>query len=86
MKVAYLANGGGLLHRPEDSADLADKLVSLLRDYARRQEFARQRRAAVFDHFSAERMASAKRSQSPISLSSPRSKKSYRTLSMGSNG
>ena len=51
------ATGGGLLHRPEDPADLADKLASLLRDEARRQEFARQGRAAVFDHFSAERMA-----------------------------
>ena len=49
--------GGGLLHKPEDPLDLAEKLASLLRDERRRQELAQKGRAAVFEHFSAERMA-----------------------------
>jgi glycosyltransferase involved in cell wall biosynthesis len=51
------ATGGGLLHEPENPADLADKLAILLRDPQQRHALAEQGQKAVFEHFSAERMA-----------------------------
>jgi glycosyltransferase involved in cell wall biosynthesis len=51
------ATGGGLLHKPEDPADLAEKLADLLRDDAKRRSLAEHGRSAVFQHFTAERMA-----------------------------
>jgi glycosyltransferase involved in cell wall biosynthesis len=51
------AAGGGLLHRPEDAADLAEKLARLLRDPGLREELGRQGRTAVVRQFSAEHMA-----------------------------
>lgn len=51
------ATGGGVLHRPEDPVDLANKLATLLRDVAWREELSRCGRAAVHSHFSAGRMA-----------------------------
>ncbi|MCC6568860.1 MAG: glycosyltransferase family 4 protein [Anaerolineales bacterium] len=53
------ATQGGLLHRPHDSADLAEKLAVLLRDAELRQRMGRQGRAGVFEKFSSEKMASA---------------------------
>jgi glycosyltransferase involved in cell wall biosynthesis len=52
-----MATGGGLLHKPEDPIDLAEKLASLLRDAELRQELKQRGRTAVHTHFSAERMA-----------------------------
>lgn len=49
--------GGGLLHKPADPVDLADKLATLLQDAALRQELDRRGRAVVHANFSAERMA-----------------------------
>ncbi|RMG94859.1 MAG: glycosyltransferase family 1 protein, partial [Chloroflexi bacterium] len=49
--------GGGLLHKPEDPTDLADKLAMLLRDGQLRQKLEQQGRTAVHTYFSAERMA-----------------------------
>ncbi|MCS7009888.1 MAG: glycosyltransferase family 4 protein [Anaerolineales bacterium] len=51
--------GGGLLHRPNDRADLAEKLALLLRDTALRQQLGKQGRQATFEKFSAERMAAS---------------------------
>ena len=51
------ATGGGLLHKPEDHMDLADKLASLLGDAALREQLGRKGRTAVHANFSAERMA-----------------------------
>lgn len=51
------ATGGGLLHKPGDPVDLAEKLATLLHDAELRQEFSRQGRTAVHSDFSAERMA-----------------------------
>ena len=51
------ATGGGLLHEPEDSQDLALKLASLLTNAAWRQELGEQGKTAVNAHFSAQRMA-----------------------------
>jgi glycosyltransferase involved in cell wall biosynthesis len=51
------AAGGGLLHEPENAADLAAKLAELLRDKTRRLELGRQGQTAVHTYFSAERMA-----------------------------
>ncbi len=49
---------GGLLHRPHDSADLAEKLALLLRDAELRKRLGQQGRQGAFEKFSAERMAS----------------------------
>lgn len=49
--------GGGLLHCPEDPADLAEKLAHLLRNPAQRLALAAHGRQVVFERFSAERMA-----------------------------
>lgn len=51
------ATQGGLLHRPHDSIDLAEKLATLLRDAELRQRMGRQGRAGVFEKFSSEKMA-----------------------------
>jgi glycosyltransferase involved in cell wall biosynthesis len=53
------ASQGGLLHRPNDSTDLAEKLATLLRDAELRQRLGQQGRQGIFDKFSSERMASA---------------------------
>jgi glycosyltransferase involved in cell wall biosynthesis len=53
------ATRGGLLHRPNDSIDLADKLASLLRDANLRRQLGGQGRQAIFEKFSSERMASS---------------------------
>ena len=49
--------GGGLLHRPEDPSDLAEKLAQFLRDPALRHKMGQAGRQAVFEQFNAERMA-----------------------------
>ena len=51
------ATGGGLLHMPEDPADLAEKLAQLLRNAPLRRSLAENGRQAVYNHFSASRMA-----------------------------
>jgi glycosyltransferase involved in cell wall biosynthesis len=51
------ATGGGLLHRPEDPVDLAEKLAILLQNAEQRQEFAKRGQQAVFTQFSAHQMA-----------------------------
>jgi glycosyltransferase involved in cell wall biosynthesis len=51
------ATGGGLLHTPEDPADLAAKLALLLQDAALRETMGQNGRTAVHTHFHAERMA-----------------------------
>jgi glycosyltransferase involved in cell wall biosynthesis len=53
------ATGGGLLHRPNDSIDLADKLAALLRDANLRRQLGGQGRQAIFEKFSSESMASS---------------------------
>jgi glycosyltransferase involved in cell wall biosynthesis len=53
------ATQGGLLHRPHDSADLAEKLATLLRDADLRRRLGQQGRQGIFEKFSSERMASA---------------------------
>ncbi len=53
------ATRGGLLHRPNDSIDLADKLASLLRDANLRRQLGGQGRQAIFEKFSSECMASS---------------------------
>lgn len=53
------ATQGGLLHRPNDSADLADKLAVLLRDADLRRQLGQQGRQGVFEKFSSERMAAS---------------------------
>lgn len=50
---------GGLLFQPNDVADLADKLATLLRDSELRKRLGAQGRAGVFEKFSAEKMAGA---------------------------
>jgi glycosyltransferase involved in cell wall biosynthesis len=52
------ATQGGLLHRPHDSADLAEKLATSLRDADLRKRLGQQGRQAVFEKFSSECMAS----------------------------
>jgi glycosyltransferase involved in cell wall biosynthesis len=52
------ATQGGLLHRPNDSADLAEKIATLLRDADLRKQLGQQGRAHIFEKFSSERMAS----------------------------
>src|SRR5262249_47580656 len=51
------ATGGGLLCQPDDPADLARGLRELAANPARRADLGRQGRAAVWQHFHAERMA-----------------------------
>lgn len=51
------ATQGGLLHRPHDSIDLAEKLATLLRDAELRKRLGQQGRAGVFEKFSSEKMA-----------------------------
>jgi glycosyltransferase involved in cell wall biosynthesis len=51
------ATGGGLLHVPEDTQDLAAKLASLLTNAAWRQELGERGRTAVHAQFSDQRMA-----------------------------
>jgi glycosyltransferase involved in cell wall biosynthesis len=53
------ATQGGLLHRPNDSADLAEKLATLLRDADLRKRLGAQGQRGIFENFSSERMASA---------------------------
>ena len=53
------ATSGGLLHRPNDSIDLADKLAALLRDAKLRRQLGDQGRQAIFEKFSSESMASS---------------------------
>lgn len=53
------ATRGGLLHRPNDSADLAEKLAVLLRDVALRKKLGGQGHQNVFNYFSSERMAAS---------------------------
>jgi glycosyltransferase involved in cell wall biosynthesis len=53
------ATGGGLLHRPNDSVDLAEKLAILLRDATRRKKLSDQGRQGIFEKFSSERMAAS---------------------------
>ena len=52
------ATRGGLLHRPNDSVDLAEKLASLLRDAALRKRLGQHARQGIFEKFSSEQMAS----------------------------
>ena len=53
------ATQGGLLHRPHDSADLAEKLAALLRDADLRRQLGRQGRQGIFEKFSSEQMAAS---------------------------
>jgi glycosyltransferase involved in cell wall biosynthesis len=53
------ATQGGLLHRPHDSTDLAEKLATLLRDANLRNQMGQQARKAAREKFSSERMAAA---------------------------
>ena len=52
------ATQGGLLHRPNDSVDLAEKLAILLRDANLRKRLGQQGRQNIFSKFSSECMAS----------------------------
>jgi glycosyltransferase involved in cell wall biosynthesis len=49
--------GGGLLHRPHDSADLAGRLAELLRDGARAQQLGLAGQQAVHERYDAATMA-----------------------------
>lgn len=51
------ATQGGLLHRPHDAADLADKLATVLRDADLRKRLGQQGRQGIFEKFSSEVMA-----------------------------
>jgi glycosyltransferase involved in cell wall biosynthesis len=51
------ATGGGLLHEPENASDLADKLATLISNPSWRQELGERGRTAVYNQFSAQRMA-----------------------------
>ncbi|WKZ50599.1 MAG: glycosyltransferase family 4 protein [Anaerolineales bacterium] len=53
------ATQGGILHRPHDSADLAEKLAILLRDVELRRQLGQQGRQGIFENFSSEKMTSA---------------------------
>lgn len=53
------ATQGGLLHRPYDSVDLAEKLAVLLRNAELRNRMGKQGQQAAWEKFSSERMASA---------------------------
>jgi glycosyltransferase involved in cell wall biosynthesis len=50
---------GGLLHRPNDPVDLAEKLGILLRDVNLRKQLGGQGRRGIFEKFSSERMAAS---------------------------
>ena len=52
------ATQGGLLHRPHDSLDLAEKLATLLRDAELRKRLGHQGRQGIFEKFSSETMSS----------------------------
>jgi glycosyltransferase involved in cell wall biosynthesis len=49
--------GGGLLHRPHDPADLAEKLAALLRDPVHAKQLGLAGQAAIRDRYHAEAMA-----------------------------
>ncbi|MCI0332638.1 MAG: glycosyltransferase family 4 protein [Planctomycetes bacterium] len=49
--------GGGLLHRPNDSTDLAEKLAELLRDPARSKQLGTSGHRAIRNRYHAEAMA-----------------------------
>ena len=51
------STGGGLLHKPEDPIDLSKKLAMLLQDEQLRRSLNVKGKTAVYNHFSAERMA-----------------------------
>jgi glycosyltransferase involved in cell wall biosynthesis len=51
------ATQGGLLHRPNDPVDLAEKLATLLRDRDLRKHLGKNGRQNIFEKFSSERMA-----------------------------
>jgi glycosyltransferase involved in cell wall biosynthesis len=53
------ATQGGLLHRPHDIADLAEKLAVLLRNADLRKHMGAQAQKAAWEKFSSERMAAA---------------------------
>jgi glycosyltransferase involved in cell wall biosynthesis len=52
------ATQGGLLHRPNDAVNLAEKLATLLRDLDLRKQLGRTGRQNIFEKFSSECMAS----------------------------
>jgi glycosyltransferase involved in cell wall biosynthesis len=52
------ATQGGLLHRPNDPVDLAEKLATVLRDADLRKGLGQQGRQNIFEKFSSECMAS----------------------------
>ncbi len=49
--------GGGLLHRPHDPADLADKIAELLRDPVRAAQLGLAGQHAIHDRYHAAAMA-----------------------------
>jgi glycosyltransferase involved in cell wall biosynthesis len=49
--------GGGLLHRPHDPADLAEKIAELLRDPAQATQLGLNAQRAVHDRYNAATMA-----------------------------
>ncbi len=51
------ATGGGLLHKPENYNDLAEKIATLLSNAALRDTYSKQGRAAIQTNFSDKRMA-----------------------------
>ncbi len=53
------ATDGGLLHRPNDRADLSEKLALLLRDADLRKRLGQQGRCGIFEKFSSECMAAS---------------------------
>lgn len=53
------ATQGGLLHRPHDSLDLAQKLAFLLRNVDLRKRMSARAQQAAWEKFSSERMAAA---------------------------
>lgn len=53
------ATHGGLLHRPHDNADLAEKLAILLRDADLRRRMGQEGQQAAWGKFSSERMAAS---------------------------
>jgi len=53
------ATRGGLLHRPNDSLDLAEILAVLLRNAELRRQLGQQGRQAIFEKFSSEQMTAS---------------------------
>ena len=49
--------GGGLLHRPHDPADLAEKIAELLRDPVRATQLGLNGQLAIHDRYHAAAMA-----------------------------